>query len=116
MIAFRILLATVIFVVVFYTGFVIAAHGWGFFSVFFGDIVAMNWAGQFNLDFSCFLVLSGLWIAWRNHFTSVGIALGAFALVGGAPFLAAYLLIKSIQTRGDIYTLLLGESRSRQKV
>jgi hypothetical protein len=114
MFAFRILLSSIIGVVLAYTGVVIAAEGWGFFAVFFGDIAAMNWAGQFNLDFSCFLLLSGLWLAWRNHFTPVGLVLGAFALVGGSPFVAAYLLITSIQTNGDVKVLLLGKARASQ--
>ena len=111
MIAFRLLLISMIGTVLVYTGFVISAHGWGFLPIFFGDMAAMTWAGQFNLDFSCFLLLSGLWLAWRNHFTAVGLALGAFALVGGAPFVAAYLLITSIQVNGDIKVLLLGQLR-----
>ncbi len=112
MFAFRILLISIIGVVLAYTGLVIAANGWGFFPVFFGDIAAMNWAGQFNLDFSCFLLLSGLWLAWRNQFTPVGLVLGAFALVGGAPFVAAYLLITSFQANGDVKVLLLGKARA----
>jgi hypothetical protein len=114
MLAFRILLISIIGVVFAYTGLVIAANGWGFFPVFFGDIAAMNWAGQFNLDFSCFLLLSALWLAWRNHFTPVGLILGVFALVGGSPFVAAYLLITSYQTDGDVKALLLGKTRASQ--
>lgn len=37
-----------------------ASHAWNLFPVFFGDIAAMTWAGQFNADFTGFLLLSGL--------------------------------------------------------
>lgn len=115
MLAFRLLLLSIIGVVLVYTGLVISAHGWRFLPVFFGDMAAMTWAGQFNLDFSCFLLLSGLWLAWRNHFTPVGLTLGALALIGGAPFVAAYLLITSIRTNGDVKVLLLGKVRASPK-
>lgn len=42
-----------------------ALRGWNFMPVFFRDIIALTWPGQFNLDFSCLLSLSGLWLAWR---------------------------------------------------
>jgi hypothetical protein len=81
-------------------------------SVFFGDIVAMTWPGQFNLDFSFFLVLSGLWLAWRHHFSPLGLALGLAALFGGSPLLATYLFLASIRAKGDVRVLLLGKARA----
>jgi hypothetical protein len=77
MTAFRALLIIMILVVLSYTGIVIATHGLGFIPVFFGDIKAMGWSGQFNLDFSGLLVLSGLWLAWRHQFSPAGLALGS---------------------------------------
>ncbi|CAN5810072.1 hypothetical protein BH11PSE8_BH11PSE8_33710 [soil metagenome] len=44
--------------------------------VFVEDIFAMTWRGQFNVDFTCLLLLSGLWLAWRHRRSSVGIVLG----------------------------------------
>jgi hypothetical protein len=32
----------------------------GLFSVFVRDIAAMNWPGQFNLDFACVLLLASV--------------------------------------------------------
>jgi hypothetical protein len=78
-----------------YTAIVISNHGWNLFPVFFGDILAMNWAGQFNFDFSGFLVLSALWTAWRNDFSPLGLVLAVVAFFGGMGFLAIYLLILS---------------------
>ena len=65
MTAFRALLIIMILVVLSYTGIVVATHGFGFIPVFFGDIRAMGWSGQFNLDFTGLLVLSGLWLGWQ---------------------------------------------------
>lgn len=69
-------------------------------------------AGQFNLDFSCLLVFSGLRLAWRNHFSPAGIALGLLGSVGGTLVLAPYLLFASLQAKGDVRVLLLGKLRA----
>lgn len=109
--AFRLFLAAVIVIIAVYTFFVIAEHGWGLLPIFFGDIAAMTWPGQFNLDFLGFLLLSGLWISWRHEFSGAGIALGIAAIFGGMPFLSAYLLIAG--RNGSIDRLLLGPRRAR---
>ncbi len=87
-----------------YTAVVIADHGWDLFSIFFGDIVAVTWAGQFNADFTGFLILSALWTAWRNRFSATGIALASIALLGGILFLAIYLLwlSRKAESIGDL--------------
>jgi hypothetical protein len=113
MFAFRVLLAAVVGVVLVYTGLVGSAQGWNFMPVFFEAIFAMTWAGQFNLDFSCLLLLSGLWLAWRHRFSPAGIALGLLALVGGSPLLCTYLLIGSLQANGNMEVLLLGKARAQ---
>ena len=68
---FRALLVVMILTLLGYTGLVLMERGADLFSVFFGDVAAVTWAGQFDLDFSCFLLLSGLWLAWRHHFVSL---------------------------------------------
>ncbi len=70
--AFRIFLVCIFTAIVVYTVVVIANHGMGLFAVFFGDMAKMAWPGQFNLDFMGFLMLSGLWLAWRHHFSPPG--------------------------------------------
>jgi hypothetical protein len=110
--AFRILLAVFIIAIISFTGVVIANHGWNLLPIFFGDIAAMTWPGQFNFDFLCFLILSGLWLAWRHHFSLGGIVLGLLGLFGGIMFLAPYLLIASFKANGDIKILLLGKVRA----
>jgi hypothetical protein len=112
MIAFRVLLVSIVVVVLVYTGLVGATQGWNFLPIFFLDIFATNWPGQFNLDFSCLLLLSGLWLAWRHQYSSLGIALGLLALVGGSPLLCTYLFITSIAAKGDVKVLLLGRKRA----
>ncbi len=94
-----------------YTLVVIANHGIDLLSVFFGDMATMGWPGQFNLDFLCMLMLSGLWVAWRHQFTATGMGLGLLALFGGAFFLTAYLLVISLRCQGDMRKILLGPGR-----
>ena len=112
MLLFRILLATVFLVTLGYSAIVRNTHGWNLLPVFFGDMAAMTWPGQFNLDFLCFLALSALWLAWRHHFSGAGFALGVLGFFGGMLFLSAYLFIISFQVDNDLRTLLLGPSRS----
>ena len=70
-----------------------ANHGMGLLDVFFGDIAAMGWPGQFNLDFMGMLTLSAPWVAWRHRFSSAGLALGVLALFGGGLFLTTSLRV-----------------------
>jgi NADH:ubiquinone oxidoreductase subunit 2 (subunit N) len=112
MMVFRAFLVAVFVVVAGYTLMVIANHGMNLLPVFFGDMARMTWPGQFNLDFMCMLLLSGLWVGWRHEFSGGGIALGLLAVFGGALFLSAYLLVESIRARGDSRTLLLGAARA----
>jgi len=112
MVAFRILLVIIISSVVGYTGIVGVNHGWNLFPVFFGDIADMTWPGQFNLDFVCLLTFSGLWLAWRHHFTLGGLALGLLGTFGGTMFLAPYLLIVSFRANGDMKEILMGKMRA----
>ena len=110
---FRIILAAWLVVLTVYTTVVITNHGLGLFEVFFGDILAMGWPGQFNLDFLGFLSLSGLWVSWRHHFSPGGLALGVVALLGGIPFLTIYLLIVSRTPDCDMKMIFLGPQRAQ---
>lgn len=91
-----------------YTGMVISKYGINLFPDFFGDMSALTWPGQFNLDFMGFLALSAIWTAWRNGFSAGGLGLGVVAFFGGIGFLAPYLLYLSIKTDGDARAMLLG--------
>ena len=113
MIWFRLFLLACLLSILIYTGVTIAAHGWNLLPVFFGDMAAMGWPGQFNFDFFTFLLLSGLWTAWRNDFAVGGCLLGLVAIFGGMLFLSIYLLVHSYRSGGDIRVLLLGQARIR---
>ena len=95
-----------------YTWVVGANHGWNLLPLFFADIAAMTWAGQFNLDFTGFLSLSALWLAWRHRFSAGGIALGVLGFFGGMGVLTVYLLVASFEAGGDPKMLLLGRARA----
>ena len=110
--AFRIFLGTVFIAILAYTAVTISNHGLGLVQIFFGDMAKMAWPGQFNFDFMCFLLLSGLWVSWRNKFSLSGVLLGLIAVFGGMLFLSAYLLILSFQTKGDVKALMLGPLRA----
>ena len=109
----RVLLALIFVAIAVYTGIVAANHGLNLLPVFFGDMMELAWPGQFNLDFMCMLVLSGLWVAWRHRFGILGAALGLMAVFGGALFLSVYLLIESYRCGGEIRSLLLGAHDAR---
>lgn len=110
MLGFRIFLAAVFISLAVYTGMTISNHGWNLLPIFFGDMQAMTWQGQFNFDFMGFLLLSGLWVSWRHKFSAVGIGLGAAAMFGGMLFLSLYLLVVTTRAKGNIEEILLGVS------
>ena len=109
---FRVFLFLILATIVVYTVVVISNHGLGLLPIFFGDMAKMTWPGQFNLDFFGFLLLSGFWLAWRHHFSPIGLALGVLGVFGGMPLLTTYLLIVSFQAKGDVRELLLGKVRA----
>lgn len=110
--AFRLLLISYIVGILIVTGIVGFKHGWNLLPIFFGDMASLTWPGQFNFDFMCFLILSGLWLAWRHHFSPGGIVLGVLGIFGGMMLLAPYLLLMSLKTNGDFKELLLGVDRA----
>lgn len=113
MTTFRIFLATLWLTLAGYTAIVISDHGLGLLPIFFGDMVTMAWPGQFNLDFMFMLLLSALWVSWRQRFSPAGFALALPALFGGAAFLTVYLFVLSLQSKGDVKAILLGAHAQR---
>lgn len=61
----------------------VSGHGLNLLPLVMGDLASGNWRGQFNLDFLVYLILSGLWVAWRGGFSGQSIALGFMASVLG---------------------------------
>lgn len=114
MTAYRTLLIAMFVGILAYTLVVGVNEGWNLLPVFFEGIVALTWSGQFNFDFTCFLVMAGLWIAWRHHFSLGGIALGLLGTVGGILVVAPYLLVATFQAKGDMHMVLLGQKRAME--
>jgi len=112
MTAFRLFLGAFLVVLVVYTLAVIAEHGFILFETFFGDMMAMNWPGQFNLDFMGYLMLSAIWVLWRNQFSGASFGLAILAFFGGMSFLPVYLIYLSVKLDGDVAAMLLGEQRA----
>lgn len=107
--AFRIYLLLLIAGLGSYTLNVGLNHGWNLIPIFFGNIIAADWQGQFNLDFMTFLSLSALWVMWRHRFSAAGYMLGTVAFFGGMMFLAPYLIWAGIHSKGSVNKLLLGD-------
>ena len=114
MTAFRAFLAALVAIISIYTVVTVSSHGIDFISPFFTQLAVFDWQGQFNLDFGSFILLTGVWIAWRGGFTGRSIVFGATAPVLGMPFLASYLIWLSIRTDGDVHRMLLGVHADRR--
>jgi len=84
---FRLYLLAMLIILSGYTLVVIGDYGINLFAVFFGDMAALAWPGQFNLDFMMMLSFSALWVAWRHAFSAKGLGLAVLAFLGGALFL-----------------------------
>ena len=105
---FLIISAVIIFTI---TYFVSTSYGINWPSVFFGDILNMNWRSQFNVDFLIHLFLLATWIAWREGFTAKGYLFGFLSIFLGGMFGFLYILYASVPANGDPKVLLLGEHR-----
>jgi len=104
----RILLFSQTVALLAYTFFAFQNEGANLFQVFISNISSMTWNGQFNLDFSCYLTLSGLWIMWRNKFNSISVLMGLAAMILGIIVFAPYLLYLLKTENGDLQKILIG--------
>ena len=112
MTAFRIFLAAICMTILLYTVPVVANHGADLGPVFFGDIAKMGWPGQFNLDFSSFLLMTMLWVAWRYGFSVTGLLLARLGPAGGGMLTSLYVLCRAFSVKGDLAAVLLGRDRA----
>lgn len=92
-----------------YTTYAVNNEGWTLFQIIIDNILAFNWNGQFNLDFSCYLTLSGIWIMWRNKFSLPSIIIAVVAMIIGIMFFAPYLLYLLAKEQGNLKKVLWGE-------
>jgi len=105
---FKALLIIQTLLLVIYTVYAVKNDGWSLFQVLINNIQSLNWNGQFNLDFSCYLILSGLWIMWRNKFSFSSILIALVAMIIGIMFFAPYLFYLLIVEKGDLKKVLTG--------
>ena len=112
MLNLRILIAALFLALAAYTAVTISLEGINFVPGFIGDLVAMGWRGQINLDFMSYLTLTALWVAWRHEFSVSGLLLALVVLLGAWLAFAPYLLYATGKSRGDFVVLLLGENRA----
>ena len=104
----KILLATQTIGLAAYTYFTAQAQGIDLLAVFLDNLSSLTWSGQFNLDFLCYLILSGLWIMWRNAFSSQSILIGIIATLLGIVFFAPYLIWLITKEKGDLKRVFIG--------
>ena len=91
-----------------YTFLAIKNDGINFFERALEFTTSLMWMGQFSLDFSCYLILSALWIGWRNKFSPDSIVLAILAMILGIIVFAPYLLFLLNKEKGDLKAVLLG--------
>lgn len=94
---------------IFYTIIAINNEGGNFLAIALSNIQSLTWNGQFSLDFSCYLTLSGLWIMWRNKFTPMFIIVGFAAMILGIVFFAPYLLYLLSKENGNLKKVCIGD-------
>jgi hypothetical protein len=92
-----------------YTLIVLQTEGVNFIAVFVSNVKSLAWTGQFSLDFQCYLILSGLWIMWRDKFSSSSIIIGLIAMIFGIIVFAPYLLWLIVKDKNDIKNVLIGK-------
>ncbi len=106
---FVILLGFQSLLLILYTTVVGYHEGFNLFPVFIKNILTLDWNGQFNLDFSCYLILSGVWVVWRNQYKLSSWLIASLASVLGIVFFAPYLLWLVTKENGNITKVLVGD-------
>ncbi len=105
---FRVILIGMLIIMLGYTAAAVAQDGWNLIPAFFSNIFAVNWSGQFNLDFLLLLWLGAIWVAWRSGFSGSGIAIAVVGHTLGMIFFTSYLLYLISETGGDARKIVLG--------
>jgi hypothetical protein len=108
LLSLKVLLFSLSIAVLVYTIFAFQKEGTVLFQLFFSNITSLNWNGQFNLDFSCYLTLSGFWIMWRNKFSSTSIVFGVVAMILGIVVFAPYILYLLKKENKDLEKVFIG--------
>ena len=98
-------------IVLAYTLYVGLQEGWIFMQVAITNLTSLTWNGQFMADFSCYLILSALWIMWRDKFSVLSIVIGLMAMVLGIIVFAPYLVWLLYKEKGLISKVLMGQRK-----
>ncbi|MEP1443451.1 MAG: hypothetical protein ABJK39_10635 [Hyphomicrobiales bacterium] len=105
---FRILITLILLGLIGY-GLILVLNGrFDFITPILTTVPALTWQGHINLDFLSYLVVAGVWIAWRSGFTPAGTAIGVLSILSGMLFFAPYLLYQISRSGNDPRKLLLG--------
>ena len=104
----RILITVLLLGLIGYALILVLDGRFDFITPFLSTIPALTWQGHINLDFLSYLVLVGVWIAWRSGFTPTGNFLGVLSVLSGMLFFAPYLLYLISRSNNDPRKLLLG--------
>jgi hypothetical protein len=92
-----------------YTFIAVQNDGGNFLARALEFATSMTWMGQFTLDFQCYLMLSALWIAWRNKFSTTSIIIAIVAMILGIIVFAPYLLFLLTKEKGNLKGVLIGD-------
>jgi len=88
--------------------YVIATMGLNWTTIYFGDLLKLDWRSQFNTDLLISLSLLAIWIIWREGFTFKGFLFGFLSFFCGFMFSCPYLLFATYKAQGNPKILLLG--------
>ena len=91
-----------------YTAYAVQNEGWGFLQIAATNVGSMTWSGQFALDFACYLMLSGIWIMWRNKFQAQSLIMGIAAMILGIVVFAPYVIYLLGKEKGDLKKVVFG--------
>jgi hypothetical protein len=105
--AFLAVSTVVVFATTIYAG-ITSPQGFNWPSVFFADLVAMDWRTQFNADFLIHLFLLAAWVWWREGCNGRGLLFGFLAISQGGMFGFPYLIYATYKAKGDARAIVLG--------
>jgi hypothetical protein len=107
--AIKLLLLAQTLAILIYTYLAVRNEGWGLLDQVTKNLLEMGWNGQFNLDFASYLLLSAVWILWRNAYSASSFILALMAATIGILFFAPYLLFLLSKEGGDLKRVLTGK-------
>lgn len=88
--------------------YVIVTLGFNWVTIYFSDLLKLDWRSQFNTDLLIYISLMTIWVTWREGFTPKGFLFGFLNFFCGAMFACPYLLFSTYKANGDLKSVLLG--------